>query len=142
MSTHAGASTTPTGTRAPGTRKLMTLGMCRDPLHRPLVKAGAAGRGTSPAGRNLPRTCAWQLTPHQEPHGRALVIPLHGRLTLTARAVAGTTPTGTRAPGTPPSGAPTPPPAIERAAEVHLHFHGVTAEDVAAIVRQTYPFPG
>ncbi len=27
-------------------------------------------------------------------------------------------------------------PAIERAAEVHLHFHGISAEEAAAIVRR------
>ena len=53
-----------------------------------------------------------------------------------ARAAASTTPTGTRAPGTPLSGAPTPPPVIERGAEVHLRFHGISAGDVAAILRQ------
>ena len=31
---------------------------------------------------------------------------------------------------------PQPRPAIERAPEVHLHLHGVTAEDIAAIIRQ------
>ena len=30
-------------------------------------------------------------------------------------------------------------PAIERAPEVHLHLHGVNAEDVAAIIRQQQP---
>jgi hypothetical protein len=35
-----------------------------------------------------------------------------------------------------PSGAPTPPLAIEQAAEVHLHFHGISAEEAAAIVRR------
>jgi hypothetical protein len=29
---------------------------------------------------------------------------------------------------------PAPPPAIERAPEIHLHLHGVNAEDVAAII--------
>jgi hypothetical protein len=31
---------------------------------------------------------------------------------------------------------PEPRPAIERAAEVHLHFHGVSAEEAAAAIRQ------
>jgi hypothetical protein len=30
-------------------------------------------------------------------------------------------------------------PAIERAPEVHLHLHGVSAQDVAAIIRQQQP---
>jgi hypothetical protein len=34
---------------------------------------------------------------------------------------------------------PEPRPAIERAPEVHLHLHGVSAEDVAAIIRQQQP---
>ena len=34
---------------------------------------------------------------------------------------------------------PAPQPAIERAPDIHLHLHGVAAEDVAAIIRQQQP---
>ena len=68
--------------------------------------------------------------------------PAHGALTPQARALAGTTPTGSRPRGSGPlhgSGAgrpPAPAAAIERVQEVHLHLHGVSAEDVAAIIGQ------
>jgi hypothetical protein len=32
-----------------------------------------------------------------------------------------------------------PRPAIERTPDIHLHLHGVSAEDVAAIIRQQQP---
>jgi hypothetical protein len=32
-----------------------------------------------------------------------------------------------------------PRPAIERAPDIHLHLHGVSAEDVAGIIRQQQP---
>jgi hypothetical protein len=34
---------------------------------------------------------------------------------------------------------PEPRPAIERAGDIHMHLHGVSAEDVAAIIRQQQP---
>ena len=58
---------------APGTPSLMTLGMCRDPLHRPLKQPGQRVAARPLPGRNLPRTCVCQLTPQQEPHRKALV---------------------------------------------------------------------
>ena len=43
--THAAAGTKHRpGSPAPGTRSLMTLGMCRDPLHRPLSSRGSGSR--------------------------------------------------------------------------------------------------
>ena len=54
--------------RQPGARSLMTLGMCRDPLHRPLKQPGRRVAARPPPGRNLPRTCVCQLTPQQKPH--------------------------------------------------------------------------
>ena len=49
---------------------------------------------------------------------------------------ASTTSTGTLAPRTPRWYAPTsdPPGALPAHPELHLHFHGITAEDVAAIL--------
>ncbi len=34
---------------------------------------------------------------------------------------------------------PQPRPAIDRAPDIHLHLHGVSADDVAAIIRQQQP---
>jgi len=34
---------------------------------------------------------------------------------------------------------PAPRPATERALDIHLHLHGVSAEDVAAIIREQQP---
>ena len=75
---------------------------------------------------------AWRLR-HWVPHGAPLVPRprrVHHREAVTSRRGPAALPAADR-------------PAIERPSEIHLHLHGVSAEDVAAIIaRQGIPGAG
>jgi hypothetical protein len=66
--------------------------------------------------------------------GLVAIVAVRGRRSLAGGTTRVSFPA--RAPRRPVRAATEPRAAIERPAEVHLHFHGVDAEDVAAIIRR------